>query len=422
MKREFGFFRIVSFGFVISLLFPLILDAQITAVKAKKIYTRSHGIIENGVILIQDGKIKEVGPGVEIPWNAEVIDFSQKVILPGLVEAHAARGYDVANETNPLTPFVTVLDNIDTSHDAFQTALKDGVTTLNIMPGNDTILGGKGAVVKSVGLVVEDMLLIPESGMKISVAGTSAQTRMGVMAQLRRYFNETKEYLEEQEKAEQKEEEKMVSTPGSFRSPERVKYESVADLLRGRYKAFIYCLSPSDVVRAHDLSEKYGFQSVYLLGPECYKAADFVAEKKLTVILDPELVYFERDPLTDEVKKIEVAKAFHEKGVEFALQSDPAKVQTRSLFYQAMRAIQSGLDPEEALKAITIIPAQILGATNLVGSIDKGKLAHFAVLSDDPFKLSTKVEYVYIDGKSVYDREKDKELKKLLEEKIIKYE
>jgi imidazolonepropionase-like amidohydrolase len=87
-----------------------------------------------------------------------------------------------------------------------------------------------------------------------------------------------------------------------------------------------------------------------------------------------------------------------------------------------MRAIQSGLGPEETLKAITTIPAQILGAYNLIGSIDKGKLAHFVVLSDDPFKLSTKVELVYIDGKSVYDREKDKELKKLLEEKIIKYE
>jgi len=84
MKREIGFLRILSFGLVIFLLFPLILDAQIIAVKAKKIYTGSHGIIENGVILIQDGKITEVGPGIEIPWNAEVIDLSQKVILPGL--------------------------------------------------------------------------------------------------------------------------------------------------------------------------------------------------------------------------------------------------------------------------------------------------------------------------------------------------
>jgi imidazolonepropionase-like amidohydrolase len=156
------------------------------------------------------------------------------------------------------------------------------------------------------------------------------------------------------------------------------------------------------------------------LGPECYKAADFIAENKLDVILDPELIYFDLDPLTEEVEKIDAARIFHEKGIEFAILSNPDKVHTRSLSYQAMRALSSGLSPEEVLKAVTIIPARMLGADNLVGSIDKGKLACFSVLNDDPFKLSTKVEYVYIDGELVYERAKDEELKKILEEKIIK--
>jgi len=404
---------------MVLLFFPLVCQAQAIAIKAKKIYTVSGGVIENGVILIRDGKIQEVRAGAQIPWNVEVINYSEKVIVPGMVEAHVARGYDVANETNPLTPFVTVLDNIDTSHDTFTSALKDGVTTLHIMPGNNTILGGIGAVVKSVGLIVEDMLLIPESGLKVSVVGTPAQTRMGVMAQLRRYFNETKEYMAKQKKEAQKEE-KMVATPGSFRSPERVKYDSVVDLLEGRYKAYMYCQGPSDVIRAQSLSEQFGFQAVYLLGPECYKAADFIAEKKLDVILDPELVYFDRDSLTEEVKKIDVARMFHKKGIEFALLSDPNRVHSRSLSYQAMKAISSGLNLEDALEAVTLIPARILGADNLVGSLDPGKLASFAVLDDDPFKLSTKVEFVYIDGNLVYERTKDEELKKLMEEKIIK--
>ena len=85
-----------------------------------------------------------------------------------------------------------------------------------------------------------------------------------------------------------------------------------------------------------------------------------------------------------------------------------------------MRALASGLSHEEVLEAVTIIPARMLGADGLVGSIEKGKLASFSVLDDDPFKLSTKVEFVYIDGNLVYERDKDEELKKLLEEKIIK--
>jgi hypothetical protein len=254
--------------------------------------------------------------------------------------------------------------------------------------------------------------------MKISVVGTPAQTRMGVLAQLRRYFDETKEYMEKQKEEAQKE--KMVSTPGSFRSPERVKYDSVVDLLQGRYKAYVYCQGPSDVVRAYDLSKKYGYSSVYLLGPECYKAADFIAEKKLDIILDPELIYYERNPLTEEVKKIDVARVFHEKGIAFALISYPGRVHTRSLSYQAMRALASGLSSDDVLKAVTIVPARMLGADDLIGSIEKGKLASFVVLNDDPFKLSTKVEFVYADGKLVYERAKDEELNKLLERNVIK--
>ncbi len=419
IKRGFSKCGVWVWGLAFLACLPLAAQPQVIAVKAKKIYTATGGIIENGIILIQDGKILNVGSGLEIPWNATTIDYSKKVIIPGLVEAHAARGwgYDAANETNPLTPFVTVRDIIDTSHDDFKTALKSGVTAMNIMPGHATILGGLGSLVKTVGLVVEDTLIIPDSGMKISVAGTPSQTRMGVMAQLRRYFNETKDYMEKPEAAAG---ERMVSTPGSFRSPERVKYEAVADLLRGRYRAFVYCENSSDIRRAYDLGKKYGYDSVFILGPECYKAAEFIAANKLKVILDPELVYFERDPLTEETRRIDVARVFHDKGVVFALQSNPLEIHSRSLLYQAMQAMAGGLSAEEALEAVTIVPARFLGGEGLLGSLEKGKLAHFTVLDDEPFKVSAKVEFVYIDGKPVYERDKDEELKKLMEGKPIK--
>jgi len=420
MKRFFSHSRFIQFLWVAVFLCPLPLHSQMKAVKAKRIFTVTQGVIENGVILILDGKIVEIGPEIKIPWNAEVLDYSQKVVIPGLVEAHAARGYDLANETNPLTPFVTVLDNVDTSHDAFKSALRSGVTAMNIMPGHATILGGRGAVVKTFGLVVEDVLLVPDSGLKISLAGTPMQSKMGIMAQLRRYFNETKDYMEKKEK-ESKEDKKgeMVSTPMSFRSPEYVKYEAVADLIRGRYPAFFYCPLPSDVVQAQKFSEAYGLRAVYVLAPECYKAADFVAEKKLNVILDPEIIYFEKDPLTEDVKKIEVARVFYDKGIAFALLSDPDRVQSRSLLYQAMKAISCGIPADVALRAITIVPAQLLGMDSLVGSLEKGKLANFVVLDKEPFDFLGKVEFVFIGGNAVYDRDKDEELKALLDEKVI---
>ncbi len=419
MKRSFRLPYFMIFVLALAVLSPLPLVSQTKAIKAKKIYTVTQGVIEKGILLIENGKISELGPEGKIPWNAEVIDYSQKIIVPGLVEAHAARGYDIPNETNPLTPFVTVMDSLDLSHDAIKSALRSGVTTMNVMPGNATILGGRGVVIKTFGLIIGDAVLVPDSGMKISVAGTAAQSRIGVMAQLRRYFDETKVYLEKKEKktgADEKEE--MVSTPMSFRSPEYVKYESVGDLLQGRYAAFIYCPTPSDVVQAQKLTEVYGLKAVYVLGPEAYKAADFAALKKLKVILDPDLIYFEKDPVTDEPRKVDVAKAFQAKGVDFALQSDPDKVQTRTLLYQAMKLISCGISPEIALKSISLVPAQILGLDGQVGSLEKGKLANFVVLDKEPFDLSGKVEFVFIEGKLAYDRTKDEDLKDLADDKI----
>jgi imidazolonepropionase-like amidohydrolase len=424
MKRHYGHSQIPVLAIALLILLHLPLISQVKAVKAKKIYTVTQGVIENGVLLIEDGKIIALGQDVKIPWNAEVLDYGGKFVIPGLIEVHAARGYDLANETNPLTPFVTVLDNVDLTHEAFKTALRSGVTLMNVMPGNATILGGRGAVLKTSGWIIGDALMVPDSGMKISVSGTAIQSRMGVMAQLRRYFDETKDYLEKKEKAEaapkeaapQKEE--MVSTPMAFRSPESVKYEAVADLLKGRYSAFIYCQSPSDVIRAQKLSEAYGLSSVYILGPECYKAADFIAGNKLKVVLDPDVVHFEKDPVTEKLKKVDAAAIFQAKGVEFALQSDPNNVSARDLLYQAMKLRGRGIPDETILKSVTLVPARFLGIDGQAGSLDKGKLANFAVLDKEPLDPSGKIEFVYIEGKPVYDRSIDEDLKDLADEKI----
>lgn len=391
----------------------LSLGAQITAIRAGKAYPAGAPPIEPCVILIEDGRITAVGRDVAVPAGATVLDYRRNVVIPGLVEAHACRGYDLANEANALTPFVSVLDALDPSHDAFELALRDGVTTLNVLPGNETILGGTGAVVKPVGLVVKDMVVLPVSGMKISVSGTSAFSRMGAMAQLRRYLAETRQYLSAPADAG-----RMVATPGAFRSPQSVKYEAVADLLRGRSRAFIYCETAGDVLRAHGLSEEYGLDAVFVLGPDCVKAAEAVASGKWNVVLDPEIVRFEQDPATGKMSRIDVAGAFHDRGAAFALQSDPRRVDARSLFYQGMRAMSQGLTREEALDAVTLRPARILGMDKTIGSLEPGKAADLVVLDGEPFELRTRDEFVLIGGRVAYDRTKDLKLQALMDDRI----
>ena len=156
------------------------------AVKAKRIVTGTGETIENGVILIEDGRIAAVGADLEAPWDAVVHEAD--TVYPGLVEAHNSRGLDTANENVPVTPFISVLDAVDPSSFFFEDSRRDGVTTMLVIQGNNTVVGGTGMIVRPAGLTVEDMTVRPVAGMKISVSPKSGFTRMTQMAELRKAF------------------------------------------------------------------------------------------------------------------------------------------------------------------------------------------------------------------------------------------
>jgi imidazolonepropionase-like amidohydrolase len=154
------------------------------------------------------------------------------------------------------------------------------------------------------------------------------------------------------------------------------------------------------------------------LGPEGYKAADYIAQNKLDIVLDPEIVHFEKDPVTGTLKKVDAAKVFQAKGVDFALQSDPDNVSARDLLYQGLRLRASGIPDEVILKTLTITPARFLGLEGQAGSLEKGKLANFVVLDKEPLDPSGRVAFVFIEGKLAYDQAKDDDLKDLVDDKI----
>src|SRR5581483_9641636 len=149
------------------------------AVKGGKIIPVAGPPIEGGVVLIRGGKIEAVGKDVKIPADG-------KVIVPGFVEAHSTRGMDQVNETNPNVPFLSVVDSIDPSQDYFEECRRNGVTTAAIIPGNTTMLGGQGAVVKTAGTYVDEMVVKRSVGIKISLKPVGDRNRMGQLAALRK--------------------------------------------------------------------------------------------------------------------------------------------------------------------------------------------------------------------------------------------
>ena len=194
-----------------------------------------------------------------------------------------------------------------------------------------------------------------------------------------------------------------------------IKREAMANLLKGKMWAMVYCPDASSVLRAIDLSKKFKFKMKLVVGPDAWKAAKEIAGAKLEVILDPSLVYWE----TDEEKHEEVLRiapiAFWKAGVKFSFQTDPTSFGTSYMWYQAATAVKYGLPREEALKAGTLHAAQILGLDDRIGSIEKGKAADLVILTGDPLDTMTWVDSVLVGGEVVYERSGDEKLKRILD-------
>ncbi|MGB2807077.1 MAG: amidohydrolase family protein [Sedimentisphaerales bacterium] len=410
-KSYIAFVTVFSMAFIISVSARAAPVRKKLAIKAGSIITITGADIKNGVILIEDGIIKTVGKKVEIPWDAFVIEAKDRVVMPGFVLAHTSSGLDRANENVPEVPFLSTFDSIDPISSYFEDSLRDGVVATLVLPGNNTLLGGTGTVVKPHGRTVEAMLIKSYTGLKISLRPAGNTSRMGHMQRFRRYMSDLKDYLEEyeQRKADAKEEKKPFDEEIDIRK------QPMVDLLNKKLTAFIYCDIAADVPKAIEIHETHKFNTVLVLGPDCYKAAGLIAQKKLPVILPSQLTIWETNEETNEEEMKIIPMIFHKAGVKFAFQTDTSQYGSRYLWYQAATAVRHGMKREEALKSITLYPAQFIGVDDRLGSIQAGKEATFIFLTSDPLDAQAWVDKVMIAGEIVYEKEKDKRLKKLLE-------
>jgi imidazolonepropionase-like amidohydrolase len=387
---------------------------QIIAVKAKVAITGSGPEIPNAVILVEDGVIREVGPAdkVKIPWNADVVDAAEKVVAPGFVLAHTSDGLELANESMPDVPFLSTFDAIDPFRPFFKDALRNGVTTALVLPGNATRFGGTGTIVNPVGKTVEEMLVARPYGLKVSLAPTSGESRMGHMQKLREFLQREVDWKEGVELRKKEAEEAKKPFAGEV-PPER---QAMQDLLAGKLTAFVYCPLASDVQRAIDLAVHFKFKAVLVLGADTWKAAPQIAAAKLPAILPPDSIFFEEDPLTGEVNQRVLPAIFKKAGVSIAFQVNLNRFDTRYPWQVVAEAVKHGLARGDAIAAATAVPAQILGLGGTIGQIGKGCRADLVVFSGDPLDPRSWVEKVYIGGKLAYDRAADAFLKELMGE------
>jgi imidazolonepropionase-like amidohydrolase len=393
------------------LCFDLYAEVDKVAIKGGTILTITNGTIRNGIIIIVDGKITTVGDKVEIPHSSTIIDATNKYIMPGMIDTHSHIGagpyfgndaWDVNEATDPVTPHVDIIDAINPNDPSFRESVKYGVTTIVTGPGSSNTIGGKSVVIKPIGRTIEEMILKKDGGMKIAMGAKGygrrnmyPATTMGNTSLLRETLIATKEYMEKWQKY------KKNNNNGP--PPEKnLKYEALIPVLERELRVRAHIHTANDIMALLKIKDEFNFKLSFEHSTEAYKVAEEVAKRNVPCVMVP---LFIQVGMSDDLYRAPalLAKA----GVKIAFHTDHPVVHQKWIRYCAAICTRYGLSEEDALRAITINPAEIAEVDDRVGSIEKGKDADIVILSGHPFEIKSRVEKVLINGQVAFDKNKE---------------
>lgn len=373
--------------------------------------------IEEGIILIENGIIKDLGKNIPIPEEAEVIDASKNWVLPGFIESHSSLGTtgqygggDTDETYNPDTAQMKIIDAINPFDKNFLYARTAGITTIMAAPGRKNVIGGQTAVLRLMGKTVNQMTLLSPAGLKISLGegpkstygskGRLPSTRMGSAYVIRKAMIEAKEYSQKWNEYKEKSKKNQDIPP-----PKRdLRLEVLSLALDGELTVFIESYRVDDIMTALRLIDEFKLKAVLVGCAEGYKVAEEIAIRKIPVVISP----FGIGPRRMETKEIKISNAavLSQKGVKIVLKSDESlgMGNIRELPLIAALAVKGGLDRKTALRAITLTAAEVLGVEDKIGSLEKGKEGNIVISDGDPFHYKTRIQRVLIQGKTVYQK------------------
>lgn len=384
-------------------------------IRAEKLYTVSHGVIPDGVVAVEGHRILRVGPATEIaaPEGARVLTAA--VATPGLIDAHThlgvseqGLGFEGAdyNETvDPATPHMRAIDGINPHEEGFADAVAAGITAAWVTPGSANVIGGQGATLRTHGRTVDQMILQPFSALKAALgenpkrvynAKNKITTRMGNAAAFREWFYKAKAYLEKQERAR---------TAGTEPPEYDLRLEPIAAVLRGEVPVRIHAHRHDDIMTAVRLCTEFGLRFTIEHCTEGHKVVDELrtAPGLVGVVVGPTMSAKSKVELRD--KSWETAGVLAAAGIRTAITTDHPVIPIQYLPLAAAYAVKAGMDPDLALRSITLSAAEIAGVGDRLGSLEPGKEADIALFDGDPFAVSTRTVATVIAGQVVYQGE-----------------
>lgn len=383
-------------------------------IKNGRIYTMAGEVIENGSILIKEGKIIEVGKDIIAPLDAEVIDVEGRMVTPGFIDAHCHlglweegigfEGSDGNEAVDPVTPHLRAIDGINPMDISFQEAYEGGVTTAVTGPGSANVIGGSFVAVKTYGNRIDNMIIKYPVAMKVAFGENpkrvyngqkkSPTTRMATAAILRDTLYKAKTYLEKKERAED---------PSKMPDYD-IKMEALIPVLKKEIPLKAHAHRADDIFTALRIAKEFDVDITLDHCTEGHLIADELAKEGKPAIVGP--TFGNRSKFELKNKSFDTPKILVEAGIKVAITTDSPVIPLQHLPLCAGLAHNAGLDEIEALKAITINPAEIVGLSHRIGSIEAGKDADIVVFDGNPIKdLDCKTYLTIIDGKIVYKRQ-----------------
>ena len=453
-------------------------DSPAVALTGGKLLTITHGVIENGVLVMEHGRITAAGAAgsVTIPANARVIDVSGMTVYPGMIDAESNLGLteisavdmtnDLAETSDEIMPQMHVWEAFHAESELIPVTRYNGITNAIVAPQPSDTLPGQSSFIQLDGASSDEMVLVRDIALPLNFTGNERRnssfdklkypsTRMGMAAQLRQAFIDAQDYSKKRgdwrkkhpgtaseqaspgdegetespgmaqagpapgEISERNNTEAGSSSPAGTASrprtgartaarataksddsgpPKRdLKLEALLPYLEGRKPVVLAAQEPSDVQVALHLAREFNLKVILNHVAHSQQVLDYIAAARIPVIVGPIYATPKAGERYDAI--FSLPAQLYKRGVKIAFASYDSH-NARNLPYAAGYAVAFGLPYEEAMRAVTLNPAEIFGVAGELGSLDAGKQANVVVANGDPLDLKTEVKQVYIGGRA----------------------
>jgi imidazolonepropionase-like amidohydrolase len=392
------------------------------AIKGGKLLTITHGVIENGIVVMHNGRITAVGgPGTAIPSGAKIIDATGMTVYPGLIDSETRLGLteisaermtnDEIEMSDEIMPHMHVYDAFHAETILIPVTRLNGITNAIVAPASGDTLPGQDSFIQLAGPSATEMLTVRDIAMPLNFTGQQRRnqsfeqakfpfTRMGMATQLRQAFIDALDYDQKLAAYEKKKNSADTKDKDKAGAPPKrdLKFEALLPYLHGKKPVVLAAEQPNDLLTALDLANEFHLKVILNHVTHSASLLDKIAATGLPVIIGPIYEQPKESERYDAVFSMPAQLA--KRGVKIAFASYDSH-QARNLPYAAGYAVGFGLPAEEALKAMTINPAQMWGVDKDLGSLDVGKMGNVVVANGDPLDVKTDVKHVFIQGQEI---------------------